>query len=196
MNYDLMFQKANELVAMNMRTGVPVTPEDTICVILSGNGRVYTGRSRHQNVNGKQLMIHAEAAAIQSMQAVGESVVRTILLVSAINASPLLPCEHCLRSILVLNRANKACEIMMSDRPVPITEIGDVAEAIADYDDAKPDKPKVTEDGEPAPAPVNLLEERINSLLNAADEGMEDEPDIPEPDLKGFFGGLFRKKKK
>lgn len=195
MNYDMLFKKANEMASLRRRSGELISPDDTICVIFSGGGRIFTGTNRHETVNGRAINIHAEAEAIRSLQAAKESVVRTVLLISAMHGTPLLPCEHCLRSIALLNPENIKCEIMMHDRAVPITELGDFSGKVKESKNLS-----VSEGLKVQSVPLeetandsDILKQRVNSLLSVVDEDEEEEKKDEQP--KGLFGGLFRRKK-
>jgi len=194
MNYNLLFKKANEMAALRRRSGELISPDDTICVLFSGNGRVFTGTNKHQTVNGKAMNIHAEAEAIRSLQAAKETSIRTVLLISAMQGTPLLPCEHCLRTIALLNPENTKCEIMMHDRAVPITELGDFSGKVSESKNLSSEGlrvsgQKIEEEGNES----DILKQRVNSLLSVVEEDTEAEKEDEQP--KGFLGGLFRRKK-
>lgn len=196
MNYDLLFKKANEMAALRRQSGALISPDDTICVLFSGSGRIFTGTNRHETVNGRALNIHAEAEAIQSLQAAKESVIKTVLLISAMQGSPLLPCEHCLRSIVLLNPENIKCEIMMHDRAVPVTELGDFSGKVTESKNLSTSEGvRVTSQNvEEIANNSDVLMQRVNSLLSTVEEDDDEEKEDDQP--KGLFGGLFRRKKK
>lgn len=194
MDYNIIFRKAYEMADLRLRNGELISPDDTICVIFSGTGRIFTGTNRHQTVNGKAINIHAEAEAIRGLQAAKESLIKTVLLISAMQRTPLLPCEHCLRSIALLNPENIHCEIMMHDRAVPLSELGDFSGKVQESKNLSKSQglrvasQALAEDGNNS----DLLKQRVNSLLNAFEEEEQDEE---EQKPKGLLGGLFRKKK-
>ncbi len=141
-------------------------------------------------------MIHAEADAMRNMQAMGDSIVQKLLLLSVVNGMPLLPCDDCMRMILSLHTENIRCEIMMHDRAVPIAEFSEKLKAYnAARNGLTPDIRTVTSVSVPAPPETgstsNLLKSRVDSLLNVGDD--EDEVE-EETKKKGLFGGLFKKK--
>lgn len=185
MNYDAVFQKAHALAAQRAAAGDPPSDDATVCVISSQSGTLYFGLSRYENVNGLVHNVHAEAEAIRSMQGGNEAIIEALLLLSVSTGTPILPCEHCLKSVLALHSANIATEILMPDRAVPITELVEDAEKFV-----RRDKPMAAE----APVGGGVLMNHVNSLLNMDEE--EEEPEEEEEESKGFFGGLFKRKKK
>ncbi len=181
-------------------------PDDTVCVIASVSGKLYTALNRRENINGTVRNIHAEAEAIRSMQAASETMIRTILLISCANGMPLLPCDNCMRSIVALNPDNIRCEIMMMDRAVSMSEFRDrilprqnmqMSQMSQPYAQAKPTVTSVSAVSMQVPEAsndANLLKSRVNSLLSAATDDDDEEETKHKPEKKGFFGGLFGKK--
>ena len=206
MNYDTIFQKAREIANQRLRSGEPVLPDDTVCVIASVSGQLYTAVNRRENVNGTVHNIHAEAEAIRSMQAASETMIRTILLISCANGMPLLPCDTCMRSIIALNPDNIRCEIMMMDRAVPMAEFRDrilpprnmqMSQMSQQYSQVKPTVTSVSAVSMQVPEAsndANLLKSRVNNLLSAATDDDDEDEAKQKPEKKKLFGGLFGKK--
>ena len=122
--YQSLFQIAQDVAQNQVHSGAYVSPDDTVCVICSGNNRVYTGVNRIEMRDGRQVNIHAEITAMQNMQAAGESVITAMLLIKTYSRSPMLPCNGCIRYILSLSPENVNCKVALPDRMMPITEIG------------------------------------------------------------------------
>ena len=99
-NYDAIFQRAHEIANQRIRSGEPVLPDDTVCVLSTGSGKLYTGLNRRENSGGTLLNIHAETEAIRNMKATGETQIRTLLLISTANGMPMLPCDNCMLNII------------------------------------------------------------------------------------------------
>ena len=217
MNYDAIFQRAREIAAQRMQSGEQLMQDDTVCVICSASDTLYTGCNRRASVNGMLHNNHAEVEAIRNMQKAGEAAIRQVLLISVANGMPLLPCDQCLRNFLSIHPDNIRCEIMMHDRAVPITEfIERLRHPQAAHSAQLPPQqslqhPVRQSQGIPkaevqefqltsVSAPqdganeANLLRNRVNSLLAAADELDEEEAEEKAAGKKGLFGGLFRKK--
>lgn len=186
MNYDAIFQKARAMAAQRLAQGTPVSPDETVCVICAQSGRLYNGSSHVENLNGIAHNVHAEAEAIRQMQGGNEAIIQALLLLSVSSGMPLLPCEHCLRSVLSLHSDNIVCEILMPDRAVPIKELIRDADKFVRHDRAE--QTASAEQG------AGVLLAHVNSLLNAAED--EDEPEEEEEGGGSFFGFFKRKKKK
>ena len=212
MNYETIFQTARELASQRIRSGEPVLPDDTVCVIAAVSGKLYTGVNRRENVNGTIRNIHAEKEVMRNMQNAGETGIRTVLLLACGTGMPLLPCDDCMRSIIALNPDNIRCEIMMMDRAVPIAEFIDRFRPIANmqtsqpYAQAAPAKsvtsitsvsvsasavsvqiPEATND-------ADLIRSKVSSLLHAAEDDEDDTDTKQKPEKKKRFGGFFGKK--
>ncbi|MCQ2417800.1 MAG: cytidine deaminase [Oscillospiraceae bacterium] len=193
MDYDMMFRKAQEMTMYRQQNGSFISPEDTICVIASENGRIFTGMNRYEEINGQMVNIHAEAETIKSLQLAKESGIQTVLLVSASTGVPMLPCQHCLRSIALLATQNGTCEIMMHDRAVPITELSEFTKSqpVQPSNPAKLGNDQLHSTNLSVSVGVGsqILKNRVSSLL----EGMDD-TDEEEKSRKGILGGLFKRK--
>lgn len=208
----MIFQQARDAAAQRTMSGEQVLPDDTVCVIASISGRLFTGYNRRDTINGIQRNIHAEIEAMRAMKTAGESTVCTLLLISCANGMPLLPCDDCMRSILTLNPDNIRCEIMMMDRAVPIAEFFNrimpkqrthadgrvsqpVSQQISQQFNAAPTVTSVSAVSVQIPEATNdanLLRNKVTDLLNTVDD--DDDKDEEQPKKKKGFGGLFRKK--
>lgn len=198
MNYEAIIQRATEIAKQRMMSGERIMPDDTVCVLCSSSGRLFTGLSHFVNQGGMIQNIHAELEAIRNMQIMGESVIDSMLLISIVNGMPLLPCFDCMRKILSLHTDNIYCEIMMQDRAVPLAEFSDQLRAQA----VRTTLPnlgiqRVASVSVPLPTEVrneaNLIKDRVNSLLNVADDEEDQIAETEDEDKKKRFG-LFRKK--
>lgn len=198
MNYEAIIQRATEIAKQRMMSGERIMPDDTVCVLCSSSGRLFTGLSHFVNQGGMIQNIHAELEAIRNMQIMGESVIDSMLLISIVNGMPLLPCFDCMRQILSLHTDNIYCEIMMQDRAVPLAEFSDQLRAQA----VRTTLPnlgiqRVASVSVPLPTEVrneaNLIKDRVNSLLNVADDEEDQIAETEDEDKKKRFG-LFRKK--
>ena len=199
MNYDAIIQRATEIAMQRMKSGEAVTPDDTVCVLCSSSGRLFTGLSRVDNQGGTLQYVHAELEAIRNMQVMGESVIQTLLLISILNGMPLLPCFDCMRHILSLHTDNIHCEIMMQDRAVPLAEFSEQLKAQARMSAVSPaiSIQRVTSVSAPLPAEArndaSLIKNRVNSLLSVVEDDEEEEEKEEETGKKKRFG-FFRKK--
>lgn len=194
MNYDAIIQRAQEIAMQRLKSGEPVGPDDTVCVLCSASGRLFTGLNHVEVRGGVRQNVHAELEAIRNMQVMGESVIEALLLLSISNGIPLLPCYDCMQQILALHMDNMYCEIMMQDRGVPISEF---SEQIKAHQKMRVSKPvasvhRVTSVSAPLPSEAsnesNLLKNRVNSLLSVtADDDDEEEEKTEKKKRFGFF---------
>ena len=125
--YETLFNIAQNVAQQQLHSGVYVGPDDTVCVVCSAGNRIYTGVSRTEVQGGTQTNIHAEIDAMQHLQQAGETAVTGLLLIKTYSRSPILPCNGCIRYILSLHPENARCQIVLPDRMMPITEIGQPA---------------------------------------------------------------------
>ena len=199
-NYDAIIQRAQEIATQRMKSGEPIGPDDTVCVLSSASGRLFTGLNRIERQGGAVHNVHAELEAIRNMQVMGESVIETLLLISITNGMPLLPCFDCMRHILSLHTDNIHCEIMMQDRAVPLSEFSEQLKA-----QMKAQMPMnlhsvhhVTSVSAPLPPEASneasLLKNRVNSLLSAVEDDETDEKETETESGKKKLFGFFRKK--
>ncbi len=200
MNYEAIIQRASEIATQRMRSGERVMPDDTVCVLCSASGRLFTGLSHLTNQGGMVQNVHAEVEAIRNMQVMGESVIQSMLLISIVNGMPLLPCFDCMRQILALHTDNIQCEIMMQDRAVPLSEFTEQLRAqVMRSSLPNMSVQRVTSISAPAPASTeahneaSLIKDRVNSLLSVVEDDEEEENGSAEPEKKKRFG-FFRKK--
>lgn len=200
MNYEAIIQRASEIATQRMRSGERVMPDDTVCVLCSASGRLFTGLSHLTNQGGMVQNVHAEVEAIRNMQVMGESVIQSMLLISIVNGMPLLPCFDCMRQILALHTDNIQCEIMMQDRAVPLSEFTEQLRAqVMRSSLPNMSVQRVTSISAPAPAATeahneaSLIKDRVNSLLSVVEDDEEEENGSAEPEKKKRFG-FFRKK--
>ena len=130
MAYEFMYNVALDMVNKRTSSGEPVSPEDTVCVIYSNTGRIYTGMSRIDNQRGMVNLIHAEVDAIRNMQSFGENGIESLLLMHIYSRSLMLPCGNCIGSVLSLDPSNSQCWVWGPDRLMRITEIGSTSPTV------------------------------------------------------------------
>ncbi len=201
MNYEAIIQRATEIAKQRMMSGERIMPDDTVCVLCSSSGRLFTGLSHFVNQGGILQNVHAEVEAIRNMQIMGENAIDSLLLISIVNGMPLLPCFDCMRQILALHTDNIYCEIMMQDRAVPLVEFSDQLRAQT-MRSTLPNMgvQRVASVSVPLPVDVrndsSLIKDRVNSLLSVADDDDDELEELEKQedgDKKKLFG-FFRKK--
>ncbi len=197
-NYDAIIQRAQEIAMQRMKSGEPIGPDDTVCVLSSASGRLFTGLNHLETQAGISHNVHAEVEAIRNMQVMGESVIQALLLISISNGMPLLPCFDCMRQILALHTDNINCQIMMQDRAVPIAEFSEQIKAHQKMRApiAQTSVQRVTSVSAPLPPEAsndaNLIKNRVSSLLSVVEDTEDDEKETDTGKKKRF--GFFKKK--
>ena len=124
MQYETIFKSAFDTASARISSGQFVPPDETICVVCSKSGKLFTGISRQMNMGGSVTTIHAEIEAIQQMISAGESSVEALLLINTMSRVPMIPCNGCMAQIVSLDQGNTSAQIMLQDRVIPISEIG------------------------------------------------------------------------
>lgn len=123
MMYDNLFNIAQDIAVRQQQSGY-VQPDDTVCVICSASNQIYTGVNRREVRDGMPQNIHAELVALQQMQANGDVIAQSILLISTYSKKPMLPCNGCISTILAQHPNNAQCQVALPDRTMLLTEIG------------------------------------------------------------------------
>jgi len=127
--YQSMFKIAQD-IAMQKQSSGQISPDDTICVVCAaGSKKIYVGMNYPQVQNGMMVNIHAEIDAIQKMREGGDTVAEFLLLIKTIGCQPILPCNGCIHFIIAQAPENAYCNVVLPDRMIPITQIGQPAGA-------------------------------------------------------------------
>ena len=118
MNFDFLISSANDELQKRYAGGAPPSMGDTICLICSENGTVYKGYN-NKMPNGDN--VHAEVAAVNSLRAGGQSMIRAITVFDSFNRVPLIPCNGCLQMLLSIDYRNINTVIVTPTGIIPIT---------------------------------------------------------------------------
>ena len=118
MNFDFLISSANDELQKRYAGGTPPSMGDTICLICSENGTVYKGYN-NKMPNGDN--IHAEVAAVNSLRAGGQSMIRAITVFDSFNRVPIIPCNGCLQMLLSIDYRNINTVIVTPTGIIPIT---------------------------------------------------------------------------
>ncbi len=121
---DMLFSTANTIANARVESGEIIAQEETICVIQTNSGRIYSGVSYLDNMGA---YVHAEIEAIRNMQIAGENSIIGLLLISTFNRIPMLPCSNCMSYIMSLGMDNQSIYILMADRMINIAEASAMA---------------------------------------------------------------------
>lgn len=97
---------------------------DTVCVICSGNGTVYTASNEYVFRGETTENIHAEIIALKKMQEDGQTKVKAVTVFNSCTSTPLLPCNGCISCILSLNPENVHALVVTPNGNMLITDVG------------------------------------------------------------------------
>ena len=118
MIFDFLINSANDELQKRYAGGAPPSMGDTICLICSENGTVYKGYN-NKMPNGDN--VHAEVAAVNSLRAGGQSMIRAITVFDSFNRVPLILCNGCLQMLLSIDYRNINTVIVTPTGIIPIT---------------------------------------------------------------------------
>lgn len=122
--YNFIMETVAELTKRRYGNGVFPQMGDTVCAVLSGSGKVYTGINQIR-INGNfPENIHAEIDAVYKMRSEGETVIKALTLFDSFNNTTILPCNGCINLIVSLNSENTGAEVVTPTGNIRITDIG------------------------------------------------------------------------
>lgn len=127
MAYGFIIDKAIEMINKRYDKGHNPVMGDTVCVVLTADGKIYTGQNRYvypnNSTSGIQNNIHAEEEAVRSMKADGEKVIRAITVFDSCSGQPILPCNGCINLIMSLDQENVNSLIVTPSGNIRITDV-------------------------------------------------------------------------
>ena len=209
MNTDAVINAAQTAAIRLLESGAYIPPDSTVCALQTLSGRIFTGISRNDMNGHTAVPIHAEVDAVQNMLASGERTIAALIMINTQNRMPMLPCNNCIGYIISLDQRNAECLVIMPDRMIKLTDAGMYASSGANMNNNAPQAfhggYQAGRQGTQSPlfspdivssekADGDLLRNKVNSLLNVAEDDEEEENEKNEKPKKGLFG-LFRKDK-
>lgn len=123
MNYNIISNVASDIVKKRKENGIIISADDTVCVLCTNTGNIYTGISGIETRNGLTSAFHAEVDAVNNMKEHGEAIIESVSVFSSISLSPILPCNSCLNMIFSLAPENINTVIITPSGNIKITEI-------------------------------------------------------------------------
>ncbi len=196
MAYEFMFGTAMDIIQKKKEAGEFISSDDTVCVIYSRSGKIYTGSSRTGNYMNPLGGVHAEIEAVRNMQTFNDTAIEAIMLVHIYSNGLILPCTNCLNYIVNLNSNNYRAVIVVGDRLIPVSEIvnfqppgtGGAVNAVSIHTSnlirgQSENRAKDSSSG-------NYLKNKVNDLMSVAEDEHE-ETEEKENKGKKLFGGLF-----
>jgi cytidine deaminase len=118
MNFDFLISSANDEIQKRYAGGAAPNMGDTICLICSENGTVYKG---YNSLSPTGDNIHAEVAAVNSLRADGQTMIRGITVYDSFKRVPIIPCTGCLNMLLSIDYRNINTVIVTPTGNIPIT---------------------------------------------------------------------------
>ncbi|MBP3271047.1 MAG: hypothetical protein J6M17_02315 [Ruminococcus sp.] len=215
MTFEQIYNLALDAVNKRVQGGEYIGPDETVCVICSQSGKMYTGISHIEMMNGAPMSIHAEIDAIRKMQSFGEVAIASLVLMNSLSRSPMLPCNGCVSYIMSLTPDNASAVVMMPDRMIRLPEVSMFAgggaaapQGVQPYGGMSQNMSGYRSQSVPAPntkgsgggsSKGDLLKDRVSNIMSIADDDDDDDEFLEElaadSKKKGLFGGLFGGKK-
>lgn len=124
MVYDAVVNTAMNIAKRRIENGFDVNPDDTVCVLRTKSGNIYTGLVCLEMRNGITNIIHSEIDAINTMKMKKETAIESLILLNVQTLSMIIPCNCCINTILSLNPENYKCLIITPGGYIRISEIG------------------------------------------------------------------------
>ncbi|SDA12198.1 hypothetical protein SAMN02910447_00553 [Ruminococcus sp. YE71] len=188
MTFDAIYAAAVDTVNRIAAGGEVITPDKTVCVICTPQGRIYYGVSRAEPVNGVMTEKHAEIDAVMNMQSYGDTAIGELILINAMSGTALLPCSGCVNYILSQGPENAGALVAMPDRMIPLQEVARFA--------GGGQMPPPVQNSAPLrniSAKGDLLKDRLSSIMDGVDDDDDDdefleELDQPKGKKKKLFG--------
>lgn len=91
-----------------------ISENSAVCVLLTRNGRIYSGFTGTAIENGMMKNSCPEYNAVVSMMTDGETCISKMMTVLFKNGEVVLPCEECRNLIMRINSENRMCEVAIS----------------------------------------------------------------------------------
>ena len=181
MTFEAMYKQAIEVLSKLAEENKVRSPDETICVICSKSGKIYSGVSRSDPTGH----IPAERVALGSMVMSGETVIDTLVLINSMSRMAILPSKDSINYFFTVNAENVNGRAVKPNQEIPFSQLGDAVAAPAAGGAPAPEPEKKA-------APKNLLLDRVNSLM----EGVGDDDDDDDEFLEELDKGKDKKKKK
>lgn len=195
-----MVSIASKAIIQRNMNGLPVSANDTVCVVHSAKNMIYTafGSFSHNNT-------HAEITMINQLIANNDTGVLGMTVISVSNLNFVMPCPSCVSAFLKLNPVNSNTVIFTPNGYIPLLQIlnqqpfmgyqqpVNLATPVQNFKDDTDDNSAdvvVFDEG----CDSEYLKNKLSKLLNDDDDdSLTNEKKSNEK--KGFLG-LFRKRNK
>lgn len=210
MAYEFMYNIASDLIQRRFQSGEYISSDDTVCVIYTATGKIYTGMSRMDNFGGQVNVIHAEIEAVRNMLAYGDSLIEAVLLMYVQQQCVIVPCNGCISHMLSINRQNSNAVVVNQGQVLHLSDFisyntasqppSDISLKVGGFDAPAADDPVAANAAESPmksgmisqygagseSAKGELLKNRVKNIMQVT----EDEPEEEEASKKRF-GKIF-----
>ena len=124
MLFDEMNQIARNIASQRLSNNMPLSFNDTICVVYTTSGKIYVGVSAVKTVNNMPMMCHAEMEVCNNLVSENDTAIAEISVFNAGNFQPVLPCPDCAARIVGLNPHNAGTLILLPTQNVVLSQLG------------------------------------------------------------------------
>ncbi len=186
MRFDDMCTIARITSSQKIGLNIPLTYNDTICVVCTASGKIITGISKLKYINNNPVCVHAEIDVYNNLIGDIDNAVAEISLFNAVNFQPIIPCNECISKIISLNPNSSNAMLILPDRSIPVLQINAFLQSQNNI--ANQFKGASSVDNADS---YQYLQKRLNKFLIDDDED-EDNEKSKKSKEKGHKKGLFK----
>ncbi len=124
MLFDEMNQIARNVASQRLSSNMPLSFNDTICVVYTSRNKIFVGVSATKMVNNIPMLCHAEMEVCNNLVSENDTSVVEMSVFSAGNFQPVLPCPDCTARIIGLNPANANTLLLLPTQSVALSQLG------------------------------------------------------------------------
>lgn len=124
MLFDEMNQIARNIASQRLSSNMPLSFNDTICVVYTTTSKIYVGVSAVKTVNNMPMMCHAEMEVCNNLLSENDTAIAELSVFNAGNFQPVLPCPDCAARIMALNPNNAGTLILLPTQNVVLSQLG------------------------------------------------------------------------
>lgn len=119
-----MNQVARNIASQRLSSNMPLSFNDTICIVYTTNSKIYVGVSAVKMVNNMPMMCHAEMEVCNNLISENDTAIEEMSVFNAGNFQPVLPCPDCAARIMGLNPHNAGTLILLPTQNVVLSQLG------------------------------------------------------------------------
>lgn len=129
MLFDEMNQIARNIASQRLSSNMPLSFNDTICVVYTARNKIFVGVSSTKMVNNMPMLCHAEMEVCNNLLNENDTAITEMSVFSAGNFQPVLPCPDCAARIIGLNPANANTLLLLPTQNVVLSQLGTFVQA-------------------------------------------------------------------